>query len=104
MDHLEKFTVTFDGSLSRQKVQDGVTVKYFRNSFKIDGKLYSVASPDDLDGLDGAVQFVKKGETHPSGTGTVAQNAFSLVKVNSIQGLRNRLESLKIKRETEALG
>jgi hypothetical protein len=104
MDHLQQFTVSFDGSLSRQKVQEGVAVKYFRNSFTIDNKIFTVASPDDLSGLDGAVQFVKKGEKHPDGTSTIAQDAFSLLKIESLQGLRNRVESVKLKREATALG
>jgi len=103
MNHLEKFSVSISGSLSRQKVQDGVAVKYYRNNFTVDGKIYSVANPEDLQGLDCVVQFVKKGESIPGG-GTVAQDAFSLVSVTSIQGLRNALDVVKLKREREALG
>jgi len=103
-EHLKQFAVTFKGSLTRQKVQDGVVVLYYRNTFNIDGKTHAVSSAVDMAGLDGMVQFVKKGEPHPSGTGTVAQDAYSLVEVTSLQALRNRLDSVKLKRETEALG
>jgi hypothetical protein len=103
-NHLDQTAVTFIGSLTRQKVVDGVVVVYFRNTFEIDGKTHAVSSAVDMAGLDGKVQFVKKGEKHPSGTGEVAQDAYSLVEVVSIQALRNRLDSVKLKREREALG
>ena len=102
-NHLDQTAVTFIGSLTRQKVVDNVVVVYFRNTFEIDGKTHAVSSAVDMAGLDGKVQFVKKGETHPAG-GTVAQDAYSLVEVVSIQALRNRLDSVKLKREREALG
>jgi len=80
MNHLEQFKVAFVGAISRQKVESGVALKYYRNGFKLNGKFYTVQSPDDLSGKAGIVQFVKGGEDNPNG-GKVARDAFSLVSI-----------------------
>jgi hypothetical protein len=103
MNHLQQFPVKFESSITRQIVKDGVIVKYFRNNFTVDGKVYSVSSPEDLQGLKGTVAFVKAGELGPDGKTPVVQNAFSLLGVTSIQGLRNALETKRLENETKGM-
>ena len=78
MNHLEQFKVAFIGATTRQVVESGVIKKYYRNAFKLNGKIYSVANGEDLSGKAGYVQFVKAGEDNANG-GKVAKDAFSLL-------------------------
>lgn len=91
MNHLDQVKVEFTGSISRQVLENGAVKKYFRNNFVVEGKVHSISSPDDLGGLEGVVMFVKAGQEKPGG-GTVAQDAFTLVDVTSIQALKNKIE------------
>lgn len=91
MEHQKQLTVEFTGSISRQVTENGVVKKYFRNNFVVEGKVYSISSPDNLGGLAGVVMFVKAGSEKPGG-GTVTQDAFTLVDVTSIQTLKNKIE------------
>jgi len=78
MNHLEQFKVAFIGATTRQVVESGLMKKYYRNAFKLNGKIYSVANGEDLSGKAGYVQFVKAGEDNANG-GKVAKDAFSLL-------------------------
>jgi len=99
MIHLEQFDVKFVSSITRQIPKDGVIMKYFRNNFSVNGKVYSVSSPDDLQGLKGTVAFVKGGELGPDGKTPVIQDAFTLMGVTTLQGLRNALEVKRLENE-----
>jgi hypothetical protein len=103
MTHLEQFPVNFESSITRQIVKDGVVVKYFRNNFTINGKVYSIKSPEDLQGLPGTVAFVKGGELGPDGKTPIEQDAFALLGVTSLQGLRNRLEVKRLENESKGM-
>ena len=70
MNHLEQFKVAFIGATTRQVVENNVMKKYYRNAFKLNGKIYSVANGEDLS--------VKAGEDNANG-GKVAKDAFSLL-------------------------
>ena len=103
MTHLEQFNVQFESSLPRQRIQDGVIVTYYRNSFRINGKLYSVQSPKDQQGLKATVAFVKGGEMGPDGKTPVNQDAFTLLGVTSLEGLRNALEVKRLENESKGM-
>jgi hypothetical protein len=87
MNHLQEFTVTFSSAVSRQVVEGSAIKKYYRNNFVIDGRSFSVPSPDKLTGQIGRVRFVKAGESTPTG-GKVAQDAFTLIGAGSVEELR----------------
>lgn len=78
MNHLEERVVVFTTAVERQVIQDGVTKKYFRNNFVVEGKAASVSSPGKLSGQVGRVRFVKGGEVGINGV-KVAQDAWSLI-------------------------
>jgi len=78
MKHLEQFKVAFVGQKSCQVTEQGVVTLYYRNSFEIGGKTYSVRNAKDISGMAGVVAFVKQGEDKPGG-GKVVQDAFTLL-------------------------
>lgn len=92
LKHGDKFPVEFNGSIPRTDVSvPGVTRNYFRNNFVVDGKEFSVSSPNDLAGLTGTVMFVQKGKEKPGG-GTVTADAWTLTNLTTITALKNKLE------------
>lgn len=80
-------------SLSRQVVEGNVVKKYYRNAFKLNGKIYSVQNAEDLKGQAGYVQFVKAGEDNANG-GKVVKDAFSLLGATDATSANKSKEAL----------
>lgn len=93
MKHLDEFNVAFSGVTPR--VNPETKVPYNRANFRIKGTRYSVnCGQSDPSGKAGVVMFVKKGETLPSGEGTVAKDAFSLIEITSAEAINSSNDAL----------
>lgn len=102
MKHLETATVVFTSCIARQVVDNGVTKKYYRNNFTLEGNTFSVANPDKLTGQVGKVRFVKAGEKTPQG-GVVVQDAYSLVGAGTVEELRTAVAAKALTTELAEL-
>jgi len=93
MKHGEQYKVAFVGAVARQRQENGVNVKYYRNAFIIDGKTYHVSNADNIAGQAGIVMFVKAGEIGVNG-GKVHQDAFTLLGAGTASTITSANEAL----------
>lgn len=102
MNHLEEKVVVITSSVGRQVIQDGITKKYYRNNFLVDGKSGSVAATDKLTGQVARVRFVKKDEMGINGV-KVVQDAYSLVGSGTVAELREAVAAKAMEAELTGL-